>query len=307
MMARWHNQSQYAFAQYLAGAKTDLEGLKAFDTNHNGQLDSGDTVWKDMKVWQDLNGNGVSDAGEVKTLSQIGVTSINLTSDGVASDPANGVHEAGKASATMADSSQITVADVSFDTKDTASETGVVAHPFVLDMNHDGMISYGKSLMDVNGTGVKQLVAWAGKEDGILVWDQNQNGQILNSSQYSFGTSSSDKDSLQGLKLFDSNDDGKLDNHDVLWKQLSVWQDANGNGESDTGEVKTLTELGFESIRLQSDGNVTKPAEGVIEAGKLSASMHDNSTMVIADAAVTYVSTDALHPLSYLAQNHNVI
>ena len=293
-----HDSSQYAFAQYVSGAKTDLEGLKAFDTNGNGKLDSGDALWKEMNVWQDLNANGVSDAGEVKTLAAWGITSIGLTSDGVVSNPAAGVQEFGKTSATLENGTQMVVADAAFTATYHPGDHGdAVAQPFFIDMNHDGQITYDKALIDVSGTGYKELIAWAGKGDGVLVWDKYQDGLVHDSSQYSFGS----------LKIFDTNGDSKLDSHDVLWSQLSVWQDANGDGVSEAGEVKTMAQLGIQSIGLASDGAVTTPAEGVKELGKSAAVMEDGSAMTIAQAAVSHVTTDTLHPLSYLDQTYAVI
>jgi len=58
---------------------TDMDGLKAvFDTNHNGLLDAGDARFMDMRIWQDKNGDGVSDAGELQTLTQANIASLNL-------------------------------------------------------------------------------------------------------------------------------------------------------------------------------------------------------------------------------------
>ena len=64
---------------------------------------------------QDANQNGVSDAGEVKSLAELGLASLNLTSDGVARNPVDGVHEAGHTTATASDGTQVLVADVGFD------------------------------------------------------------------------------------------------------------------------------------------------------------------------------------------------
>ncbi|MGN8022130.1 hypothetical protein ACTJJ7_15610 [Phyllobacterium sp. 22229] len=64
---------------------TDLEGLQyAFDTNHDGVLDKQDARWKEFRVWQDLNQDGITDAGELKSLDDWGIKSINLmpTADG---------------------------------------------------------------------------------------------------------------------------------------------------------------------------------------------------------------------------------
>lgn len=64
---------QITFTQYVPGAKTDLEGLVAFDTNHDGQLDFGD---------KEFNHFGVILAdGKFQTFSQLGIASLSLTSD----------------------------------------------------------------------------------------------------------------------------------------------------------------------------------------------------------------------------------
>ena len=72
---------ELSFVSYVEGAETDLEGLAHFDTNGNGKLDSGDADWSKFRVWQDLDQDGVSDAGELRTLDEAGITEISLTSD----------------------------------------------------------------------------------------------------------------------------------------------------------------------------------------------------------------------------------
>ena len=117
-----HDHSQYAFAQYdtTSAAKgqtaTDLSGLAdAFDSNHDGVFDAQDAQFADFSVWQDANQHGVSDAGEVKTLAELGLASFSLSSDGVARTPVAGVHEAGHTSATTTNGTQVLVADVGFE------------------------------------------------------------------------------------------------------------------------------------------------------------------------------------------------
>ena len=96
--------------------KTDLEGLAAqYDSNHDGLLDAKDAQFAKFGVWQDANSNGVSDAGEFKSLAEMGITSIDLTSDGKTYVAANGdvvVH--GETSFTWSDGSTGVVADASF-------------------------------------------------------------------------------------------------------------------------------------------------------------------------------------------------
>jgi hypothetical protein len=58
--------------------------LAALNTNNTGAsanaITSADTAWNTLKVWQDLNSNGKTDAGELKTLATLGITSIGLQS-----------------------------------------------------------------------------------------------------------------------------------------------------------------------------------------------------------------------------------
>ena len=74
---------ELSFVSYVEGAETDLEGLAHFDTNGNGELDPGDAEWSKFRVRQDLDRDGVSDVGELRTLDEAGITEISLTSDGV--------------------------------------------------------------------------------------------------------------------------------------------------------------------------------------------------------------------------------
>ncbi|MGV2021216.1 hypothetical protein [Agrobacterium sp. 22-223-1] len=64
---------------------SDLEALRfVFDTNNDGLLSAEDARWSEFRVWQDINQNGLSEAGELSTLDQLGIKYINLipTPDG---------------------------------------------------------------------------------------------------------------------------------------------------------------------------------------------------------------------------------
>ena len=64
----------------LAKAR-DASGKLIFDTNGDGKLTAADTAWREFRVWQDADQDGVTDAGELKTLDQMGFTRIGLTYD----------------------------------------------------------------------------------------------------------------------------------------------------------------------------------------------------------------------------------
>ncbi|MGT2440863.1 calcium-binding protein [Bradyrhizobium betae] len=52
--------------------------LETFDANGDGIIDASDPVFAKLRVWRDLNQNGVSDDGELQTLADAGITSISL-------------------------------------------------------------------------------------------------------------------------------------------------------------------------------------------------------------------------------------
>jgi hypothetical protein len=56
--------------------------LAAIDSNADGVVDKKDAGFDTLRVWIDDNSNGVTDAGELQTLSDAAVASINLSHDG---------------------------------------------------------------------------------------------------------------------------------------------------------------------------------------------------------------------------------
>jgi hypothetical protein len=97
---------------------SDLEGLAAtYDSNGDGKLDAADAEFAKFGIWQDANSNGVTDAGEFRSLISEGIISISLTSDGRAYAAADGqVQVKGEALYTRADGSTGKLADAAFAT-----------------------------------------------------------------------------------------------------------------------------------------------------------------------------------------------
>ena len=73
--------SELSFIDDKADAKSDLDGLSAFDSNHDGILSSADGAWADFHIWKDNDGDGQVDAGEYLSMEAAGVTSIGLTGE----------------------------------------------------------------------------------------------------------------------------------------------------------------------------------------------------------------------------------
>ncbi len=105
--------SQYAFTAF--GGETDLQGLAAgFDSNADGVFDAKDAKFAEFGVCQDADGDGTADVGELRSLADVGIASIDLQSDGVARTPADGVTEAGRTEVMMTDGSSVLAADAAF-------------------------------------------------------------------------------------------------------------------------------------------------------------------------------------------------
>ncbi|QDQ26260.1 hypothetical protein FNU76_07740 [Chitinimonas arctica] len=71
-------------------ARDSFEAVRALDSNQNGQLDAGDTAWRELQIWRDLDQNGVSSNKELFSLEQLGVTEIATTGTYVNASGRNG-------------------------------------------------------------------------------------------------------------------------------------------------------------------------------------------------------------------------
>lgn len=60
-------------------AADGFAALADLDSNHDGKISSADTQFANLRLWRDLNQNGISETGELFTLSALGIASINVT------------------------------------------------------------------------------------------------------------------------------------------------------------------------------------------------------------------------------------
>ena len=132
--------------------------------------------------------------------------------------------------------------------------------PILVDLDGDGEVSYisvedSNVLFDFDGDGYAHRTGWVGGNDGLLAYDKNGDGMIREHDELSFvGYHPGARTDLEGLRHFDSNNNGRLDSRDREWGKFRIWQDANENGLSETGELRTLAEMGFTGMALSSTG-----------------------------------------------------
>ena len=56
----------------------DRSGFSMSDADLNGKIDAQDSVFSELRLWQDVNHNGYSEACELKPFGAFGITGIDL-------------------------------------------------------------------------------------------------------------------------------------------------------------------------------------------------------------------------------------
>jgi Ca2+-binding RTX toxin-like protein len=131
--------------------------------------------------------------------------------------------------------------------------------PIILDLDGDGVelvsVEDSTAFFDINDDGYREHMGWVAPDDGLLAYDHDGDGIIDKRSEIAFvDYVAGAQTDLEGLRFFDTNLDGVLDANDAEWSSFGVWQDADGDGETDAGEFTTIEDSGISSINLTSDG-----------------------------------------------------
>lgn len=72
-----------AFGQEEGGTAVDgFDALRQEDSNRDGWVDAGDANFGALRLWRDLNQNGISEPGELKTLAEAGVAGVRVINTG---------------------------------------------------------------------------------------------------------------------------------------------------------------------------------------------------------------------------------
>jgi len=180
--------------------------------------------------------------------------------------------------------------------------------PLVLDLDGDGVeltaMNNSAAYFDLDNDGIAEQVGWVSADDGLLAIDINGNGVIDNIDEL-FGNAS--VAGFVELAGFDSNADGEITSADAQFSDLLVWQDINGNGTSESGELKSLTEPGISSISLSTvdenyilQGNFVVETAEFIKAGLSYQIAEVLFTMDNEGGIVRTYSTAALNPETLL-------
>ncbi len=193
-----------------------------------------------------------------------------------------------------------------------AFESDSVVPPVFLDLNGDGF--HFNSAQDshvyigLDNSKNATQIAWVDSNDGVLVYDY-QGESILHKDQIAFaGYLEGAKTDLEGLKAFDSDNDGILGKSDSEYNKFGVWQDGNNNGFIDNNEFMTLAQRNISAISLNSDHN-EQVQNGNIIHGMSSYLTDDGQSFAVADVSLKVgqiVKGDALHANDILVSQNPI-
>lgn len=184
--------------------------------------------------------------------------------------------------------------------------TNTLVSPIAFDLNNDGIIgvtgetsSINKNLnavlgrtvnFDINNDGVKDQIEWFdGNGDGILVDNRDNMAAVdMNGSRLFGDESGKYSNGYDKLATFDTNKDNILSQEEL--DGLSIWID-DGDAKVEKGELKSLKELGIESISTQMNEVTNNEGKTFMQS---IATKDDGSTILSEDVWFQEKSNDTV-------------
>lgn len=157
--------------------------------------------------------------------------------------------------------------------------------PLMIDLDGDGIETVARfngTHFDLDGNGFAEDTGWVHADDGFLVYDENEDGEISGSELFGNATT----DGFTELSTHDSNSDGKINSSDTIFSDLQVWNDVNRDGYAQSDELFSMADLDIESISLNASVVNTSTTGGTItHTGTLT--YENQTTTTIANVAFT--------------------
>jgi uncharacterized repeat protein (TIGR01451 family) len=167
--------------------------------------------------------------------------------------------------------------------------------PIVIDLNGDGIHTISRAAstgsFDLFGNGTAIKSGWISGSDGFLAIDKNGNGKVDDISEL-FGGNAKGAGFAQ-LAAYDSNGDGLVDAKDAHFADLRVWQDVNGNHQTDAGELMTLAQAGVSSLTVAHTDLPFVDAQDNLHLERSTATMASGASVSMTDVYFNVSADDA--------------
>lgn len=265
------NLNEISFIEDLEGAKTDLEGLVAFDSNGNFKLDAGDALFGRFRVWSDQNQDGIGQANELLTLAEAGIVSVSMVRENITERDGSVIknHVFATAQFEWADGRKGIAGDVglgrlpartaantrSADASSTLSAAPLSATPQPLPA--------GTSLaLDRDGDGVITIPS-----------------EVLTLAA--------------AIAEFDSNGDTLITAQDTRYFDLRLWADANRNGRAESTELKGLDQAGLTALSASAVDPALAPVSYALRAKQYRLAAENGTIRVVPRHPKGPLSADA--------------
>lgn len=117
----------------------------------------------------------------------------------------------------------------------------------------------GNVPFDADGTGLQKRWTWIAKDAGWLVSDPHHTGKVTSVLQFFGGVTFGMfwENGYHALASLDDDRDGVLSGKEL--EGLAIWQDLNGNGLCERGEVKPVADWGIVAVSCTSVTDMTHP------------------------------------------------
>ncbi|RDE50365.1 MAG: hypothetical protein DVS81_11740 [Candidatus Accumulibacter meliphilus] len=166
--------------------------------------------------------------------------------------------------------------------------------PIAIDLDGNGIqttsLADAQGEFDLFGTGGTVKSGWLSATDAFLAFDADGNGRIDDISELFGGSQRGD--GFARLAAFDSNGDGLVDAADESYVDLSVWRDANGNHETDSGELISLADAGVVSLKLAYHEEAFWDASGNLHLEQSAATLADGRVVDMTDVYFSAAAND---------------
>ncbi len=198
-----------------------------------------------------------------------------------------------------------------WETAPTFGQAAQTISPIIIDLDGDGVETVGRGQkhihFDLDNNGFAEQAGWAGRDDGLLALDLNRNGKIDNGGEL-FGNHTllvngqKAANGFEALKQYDANGNGLLDAGDKRWGDFRIWQDADSDGLTDNGELKSLADIGITSVSLKYREGKTVDVNGNAHKQIASATWANGKSTTAtdvwfqADTARTVYAKKIIHP-----------